>query len=122
MSPPAEASTPSKSTQRVPAPESPQAIQTRFRVIAAFWAVIIFLGFPIWWQTTSIYRAHLPIQEMVDWADGKVRTPCAIASIPGILTYSPDMSPRLSPRDSSRRAFITVARVSTSTPNYSAYP
>ncbi|CAI7640595.1 unnamed protein product [Penicillium pancosmium] len=69
---PAEASTPSKSTQRVPAPESPQAIQTRFRVIAAFWAVIIFLGFPIWWQTTSIYRAHLPIQEMVDWADGKL--------------------------------------------------
>jgi hypothetical protein len=42
-------------------------------VIAAFWAVIIFLGFPIWWKTTSIYRAHLPIEEMVDWADGKVQ-------------------------------------------------
>lgn len=59
------------SAPRIP-PESPEAIQTRFRVIAAFWAVIIFLGFPIWWKTTSIYRAHLPIQEMVDWADGKV--------------------------------------------------
>jgi hypothetical protein len=23
--------------------------------------------------TTSIYRASLPIEEMVDWADGKVR-------------------------------------------------
>lgn len=60
------------SAQRVPAPETPEAIQTRFRVIAAFWAVIIFLGFPIWWKTTSIYRAHLPIQDMADWADGKV--------------------------------------------------
>ncbi|KAJ5669132.1 hypothetical protein N7462_010202 [Penicillium macrosclerotiorum] len=61
--------------QRVPPPETPEAIQTRFRVIAAFWAVIIFLGFPIWWKTTSIYRAHLPIQEMVDWADGKACRP-----------------------------------------------
>lgn len=65
------ASNPKTSAQRIP-PEAPEAIQTRFRVIAAFWAVIIFLGFPIWWKTTSIYRAHLPIQEMVDWADGKV--------------------------------------------------
>ena len=64
---------PKSSAQRVPPPETPEAIQTRFRVIAAFWAVIIFLGFPIWWKTTSIYRAHLPIQEMVDWADGKVQ-------------------------------------------------
>ncbi|KAJ5808814.1 Phosphatidylinositol-glycan biosynthesis class S protein [Penicillium riverlandense] len=59
------------SVEKVPPPETPEAIQTRFRVIAAFWAVIIFLGFPIWWKTTSIYRAHLPIQEMVDWAEGK---------------------------------------------------
>jgi phosphatidylinositol glycan class S len=61
------------SVQRAPPPETPAALQTRFRVIAAFWAVIIFLGFPIWWKTTSIYRASLPIEEMVDWADGKVR-------------------------------------------------
>ena len=61
------------STQRVPPPETPEAVQTRFRVIAAFWAVIIFLGFPIWWKTTSIYRAHLPIQEMVDWAMARSR-------------------------------------------------
>lgn len=62
----------SKTSQRVPPPEKPEAIQTRFRVIAAFWAVIIFLGFPIWWKTTSVYRARLPFQEMVEWADGKV--------------------------------------------------
>lgn len=57
---------------RPPPPEKPEAIRTRFKVIAAFWAVIIFLGFPIWWKTTSIYRASLPIPEMIDWADGKV--------------------------------------------------
>lgn len=62
----------SKTSQRVPPPEKPEATQTRFKVIAAFWAVIIFLGFPIWWKTTSVYRARLPFQEMVEWADGKV--------------------------------------------------
>ncbi|KAJ5385017.1 Phosphatidylinositol-glycan biosynthesis class S protein [Penicillium concentricum] len=63
------------SVQRAPPPETPAALQTRFRVIAAFWAVIILLGFPIWWKTTSIYRASLPIEEMVDWADGKACRP-----------------------------------------------
>ncbi|KAJ5287878.1 hypothetical protein N7478_003564 [Penicillium angulare] len=75
-SPKALANSASQSTtQRVPPPETSEAIHTRFRVIAAFWAVIIFLGFPIWWKTTSIYRAHLPIQEMVDWDDGKICRP-----------------------------------------------
>ncbi|KAF7629074.1 putative GPI transamidase component PIG-S [Aspergillus flavus] len=61
--------------RRLPPPEKSEAIQTRFKVIAAFWAVIIFLGFPIWWKTTSIYRARLPIQDMVEWADGKTCRP-----------------------------------------------
>ena len=61
-------------TPRLPPPEKPEAIRTRFKVIAAFWAVIIFLGFPIWWKTTSIYRAQLPVPDMIDWADGKVST------------------------------------------------
>ena len=60
------------SAQRVPPPEKPGAIWTRSKVIMAFWAVIVFLGFPIWWKTTSVYRARLPFQEMSDWADGKV--------------------------------------------------
>lgn len=62
-------------TARLPPPEKPEAIRTRFKVIAAFWAVIIFLGFPIWWKTTSIYRASLPVPNMIDWADGKVILP-----------------------------------------------
>ncbi|RAK97866.1 uncharacterized protein BO80DRAFT_363129 [Aspergillus ibericus CBS 121593] len=62
-------------TPRLPPPEAPEAIRTRFKVIAAFWAVIVFLGFPIWWKTTSIYRARLPIPDMIDWADGKTCRP-----------------------------------------------
>ncbi|PYH33296.1 uncharacterized protein BO87DRAFT_397838 [Aspergillus neoniger CBS 115656] len=62
-------------TPRLPPPEKPEAIRTRFKVIAAFWAVIIFLGFPIWWKTTSIYRASLPVSDMIDWADGKTCRP-----------------------------------------------
>jgi phosphatidylinositol glycan class S len=72
-SPQASTSNEQPSVQSAPPSETPAAIQTRFRVVAAFWAVIIFFGFPIWWKTTSIYRASLPIEEMVDWADGKVR-------------------------------------------------
>ncbi|OJJ46893.1 hypothetical protein ASPZODRAFT_65435 [Penicilliopsis zonata CBS 506.65] len=59
------------SAQRLPPPEKAEAVRTRTGVIAAFWLVIILFGFPIWWKTTSIYRARLPIQEMIDWADGK---------------------------------------------------
>lgn len=64
--------TSAKAVSRGPPPEKPEAIRTRSRVIFAFWAVIIFLGIPIWWQTTSIYRASIPVDEMIAWADGKV--------------------------------------------------
>lgn len=63
----------SKTAAQLPPPEKPEAIRTRTAVIVSFWLLIIFLGFPIWWKTTSIYRARLPIQEMIEWADGKVR-------------------------------------------------
>jgi len=94
---PAAASSDSKtSAQRIP-PENPESISTRFRVVVTFWAVIIFLGFPIWWKTTSIYRAHLPIQDMVDWADGKVSL--LQLTRDRLILISLDMSPRLSTRD-----------------------
>ena len=47
-------------------------IFTRGLVTVAFWAVALLLGLPLWWKTTSVYRANLPLQEMLDWADGKV--------------------------------------------------
>lgn len=63
-----------------PPPESPQSITTRRLVILSFWAVAVLLGLPLWFKTTTIYRAHLPLQQMLDWADGKVcflsHSPC----------------------------------------------
>lgn len=52
--------------------EKPEAIWTRTKVILAFWAIIIFMGLPMWWKTTSIYRAKLPLEKMNEWAEGKV--------------------------------------------------
>lgn len=58
--------------------ESPDYIRTRSYVVASFWAIVIFIGLPVWWWTTSIYRSSLPLEEMLQWADGKV---CGLISI-----------------------------------------
>lgn len=58
-----------------PPPENAEAIRVRSLVIFSFWAVVLFLGLPVWWWTTSIHRARLPLREMNDWADGKVQSP-----------------------------------------------
>jgi phosphatidylinositol glycan class S len=60
------------STRKEPPPEKPESIRLRYLVLLSFWAIIILLGLPIWWATTSIYRAPLPMEQMMDWADGKV--------------------------------------------------
>ena len=53
-------------------PEKPSDIRRRSYIILSFWVLAVLLGLPVWWQTTSIYRADLPLSEMMDWADGKV--------------------------------------------------
>jgi GPI-anchor transamidase subunit S len=58
--------------KKQPPPETPEAVWLRSKIIFSFWAVIVLLGLPVWWQTTSIYRARLPIQEMLDWSEGTV--------------------------------------------------
>ncbi|KAF2110203.1 phosphatidylinositol-glycan biosynthesis class S protein-domain-containing protein [Lophiotrema nucula] len=55
-----------------PPPETKESLRLRRYVILSFWAVAILLGLPIWWKTTAIYRAELPLQTMTDWADGKI--------------------------------------------------
>lgn len=60
------------SKRKNPPPESSENIQTRSQVVLSFWAIVIFLGLPIWWWTTSIHRARLPLRDMLEWADGKV--------------------------------------------------
>ena len=59
--------------QTSPPPESHQSIWLRRAAIISFWAVVVLLGLPVWWTTTAIYRAELPLQDMTDWAEGKVR-------------------------------------------------
>jgi len=58
--------------KKSPPPERPEIILRRRYIILSFWAVVIFLGLPIWWKTTTVYRASLPLQQMLDWADGNV--------------------------------------------------
>jgi len=61
-----------------PPPEKPEAINLRTKIIFSFWAVILFLGLPTWWQTTSIYRATLPLEDMLNWVDGTVGSPLVL--------------------------------------------
>ena len=59
-------------SKKQPPSETTEEIRTRGLIIISFWAIVIFLGLPTWWWTTSIPRARLPLQEMLAWADGKV--------------------------------------------------
>lgn len=61
--------------KKEPPPETPEQIQLRIWTIASFWAIIILVGLPIWWKTTTIYRASLPLDQMMEWADGRVCAP-----------------------------------------------
>ncbi|MCJ1438869.1 GPI transamidase component [Xylographa pallens] len=58
-----------------PPPETSHDIRVRTLVISSFWAIVILLGLPVWWWTTSIHRSRLPLQEMLEWADGKACKP-----------------------------------------------
>jgi phosphatidylinositol glycan class S len=58
--------------KKEPPPEKPESIKLRSLVIFSFWAIILVLGVPIWWRTTTIYRANLPLDQMKDWAEGRV--------------------------------------------------
>ncbi|KAH9226417.1 hypothetical protein K456DRAFT_1730963 [Colletotrichum gloeosporioides 23] len=62
-------------SRKAPPPEKPSDVSRRSLVILSFWAIVLFLGLPIWWMTTTIYRANLPLSGMADWADGKACRP-----------------------------------------------
>lgn len=62
------------STPKDPPPEKPSDIRRRSYIVLSFWLIVVLLGLPIWWKTTSIYRADLPLDAMLQWADGKVRS------------------------------------------------
>ncbi|KAF8249712.1 hypothetical protein K440DRAFT_582083 [Wilcoxina mikolae CBS 423.85] len=54
-----------------PPPDTPENVRTRSLVVLSFWSVVLLLGLPLWWITTSIYRAPLPLNEMQSWANGR---------------------------------------------------
>jgi len=63
------------STKKLPPREKLESIRMRGWVIVSFWAIVLLLGLPIWWRTTTIYRARLPLDQMMDWADGRACRP-----------------------------------------------
>lgn len=62
----------SSSTRKEPPLEKPSDVRRRSQVIFSFWLIVLCLGLPIWWHTTAIPRANLPLDDMMNWADGKV--------------------------------------------------
>ncbi|KAF2421036.1 hypothetical protein EJ08DRAFT_653604 [Tothia fuscella] len=64
-----------KKSHKEPPPETSEAIFRRRMILLSFWAVAVFLGLPIWWKTTTVYRAQLPVGRMLEWGDGKVCKP-----------------------------------------------
>jgi GPI-anchor transamidase subunit S len=60
---------------KLPPPEKPSATRQRSYIVLSFWLIIVLLGLPFWWKTTEVYRADLPIDAMLQWADGKVCSP-----------------------------------------------
>ncbi|KAH8753875.1 phosphatidylinositol-glycan biosynthesis class S protein [Diaporthe sp. PMI_573] len=63
------------SRRKEPPPERPSDSRRRSLVILSFWLVVLCLGLPIWWKTTTIPRASLPLDDMMDWAAGKACRP-----------------------------------------------
>lgn len=71
--PPAAVAADATSRRKEPPPEKPSDSRRRSVVILSFWLIVLCLGLPIWWRTTTIPRASLPLDDMMDWAVGKVR-------------------------------------------------
>lgn len=59
--------------RKQPPPESLQGVKTRRWIIFCFWAIAGLLGLPIWYATTTVPRAALPLESMNAWASGQVR-------------------------------------------------
>lgn len=60
---------------KLPPPEKPVDIQRRSHIVLSFWLIVLLLGLPIWWKTTTIYRANLPLDGMLRWAEGRACRP-----------------------------------------------
>ncbi|KAH7018464.1 phosphatidylinositol-glycan biosynthesis class S protein [Microdochium trichocladiopsis] len=84
--------TPPATAQKAPPPEKPADILRRTSVILSFWAIVLCLGLPIWWHTTTIHKATLPLAQMSDWANG-------LACPPQYPIYVQLAAPNFAPED-----------------------
>lgn len=67
---------------KMPPPEKPADERQRSYIVLSFWLIVVLLGLPIWWTTTTIYRANLPVDGMLEWAEGKVSRLTLCTSVP----------------------------------------
>jgi len=82
---------------KTPPQETPQHVQRRRLIILSLWAIVLAIGLPIWYHTTAVYRAVLPLQLMTDWAEGRVcQTRCSCITSPADHHPPLDMYSRLS--------------------------
>lgn len=121
---PLQAPSDSAPAPTLPPPEKRSAINQRSYVVLSFWLVVLLLGVPFWWKTTAIYRADLPLDSMLKWADGKVwisdapRTlPCRT---PADFTWLIGLSTCLSPPDLDTGGLPARPRSAESHPTYPA--
>ncbi|KKF94600.1 hypothetical protein CFO_g3051 [Ceratocystis platani] len=73
-------------TKKQPPPEPLAHQRRRMVVVFSFWAVVLFLGIPIWWKLTAIHRAALPLEQMQQWSDGRVSVRASSISDPDAET------------------------------------
>jgi phosphatidylinositol glycan class S len=90
--------------KKEPPPESPESIRQRIYVVLSFWAIILIIGLPIWWKTTAIYRARLPLDQMMDWADGRVHL---LSSAWSFKLTAPGLPTSISPPNIDRSRLFT---------------
>ncbi|KAG5519618.1 hypothetical protein PMAC_001773 [Pneumocystis sp. 'macacae'] len=57
-------------------------------IVISYWLFVI-LAIPIWWKTTEIYRAKLPLKLMDKWAKGQVN------DMTLFIDYHPNIFPKL---------------------------
>lgn len=62
----------STAAPRLPPPETRDEVSLRRSILASFWAIIVLIGIPLWYLTTTVPRADLPLDMMNQWAEGQV--------------------------------------------------
>ncbi|GAB7353619.1 hypothetical protein MBLNU459_g4034t1 [Dothideomycetes sp. NU459] len=78
--------------KKAPPPETQHEVQTRRWIIFCFWAVAAFLGLPVWYATTTVPRASLPLDSMNRWADGQA---CKLDFPVHVAIDAPELSRRM---------------------------